>query len=93
MINNDYSKGLNNLACAQVLYGMSIQDQDMMMQGLGALERALALSPATVMYWRNAAILLALVGEEEQAAGSWDRAQQIEPGEWPSECIWEFNLR
>jgi len=61
--------GHNNLACALVMLGLSNQpvNTQLVQQGLQAAEQAITLAPHVPLYWRNAAVLLSLAGEQSVA--------------------------
>ena len=61
--------GHNNLACALVMLGLSNQpvNTQLVQQGLQAAEQAITLAPHVPLYWRNAAVLLGLAGEQSVA--------------------------
>lgn len=58
--------GHNNLACALVMLGLSSQPMNtpLVQQGLQAAEQAITLAPHVPLYWRNAAVLLSLAGDQ-----------------------------
>ena len=60
--------GHNNLACALVMLGLSSQPMNtqLVQQGLQAAEQAITLAPHVPLYWRNAAVLLALTGDQSE---------------------------
>eukprot|EP00397_Hematodinium_sp_SG-2012_P011503 GEMP01011643.1.p1 GENE.GEMP01011643.1~~GEMP01011643.1.p1 ORF type:complete len:644 (+),score=101.94 GEMP01011643.1:575-2506(+) len=93
-----FSKGFNNLACAMVLDGLSRMDEKAVTQGLASIEQAIGLSPDTALYWRNAAVLLQLIGDHAAAQGAWQRFQDLDVtardlSVIPEDCVWEFYFR
>eukprot|EP00439_Symbiodinium_sp_Y106_P073484 s1985_g13.t2 len=102
--NPSFPKGYNNLACALVLLGLSNQPMNVQLvqQGLQAAEQAISLAPHTPLYWRNAAVLLSMTGDQQSAIAAWDRFRQADPrtaaaeealGGIPRDCTWEFYFR
>lgn len=99
--NPSFPKGYNNLACALVLVGLSSTPPDVqaVQQGLQAIERAVSLAPHVPLYWRNAAALLLLAGDQQAAHGAWLRLQELDPATTangapvPKDCVWEFYFR
>jgi len=102
--NPEFPKGYNNLACALVVMGLSIQppNAQLVQQGLQAIERAVGLVPAMPLYWRNAAALLSLAGDGEASRNAWNQYRQLDPataaaieatGQMPQDCVWEFYFR
>lgn len=100
-----FPKGYNNLACALVLLGLSTQppNVELASQGIQAMQTAIEMLPGSALYWRNAAALLGLVGEQQQAVSSWRKYQELDPEAaaaaeahyqgLPNECIWQFYFR
>ena len=72
----EHPKAWGNLACLLVPEGLRRRDEAQVQEGLLALERALALRDH-VLYWRNAAFLLALVGD---AAAAQNALAQVRGG-------------
>ncbi|CAE7657701.1 unnamed protein product [Symbiodinium necroappetens] len=102
--NPSFPKGYNNLACALVLLGLSNQPMNVQLvqQGLQAAEQAISLAPHTPLYWRNAAVLLSMTGDQQSAIAAWERFRQADPrtaaaeealGGIPRDCTWEFYFR
>eukprot|EP00930_Biecheleria_cincta_P070928 TRINITY_DN58497_c0_g1_i1.p1 TRINITY_DN58497_c0_g1~~TRINITY_DN58497_c0_g1_i1.p1 ORF type:complete len:726 (+),score=105.11 TRINITY_DN58497_c0_g1_i1:258-2180(+) len=102
--NPAFPKGYNNLACALVLIGMSSKpvNAQLINEGLQAAEQAITLTPGSPLYWRNAAALLNLAGDQRAAMGAWERLRAIDPhsaaqmeasGGLPQDCTWEFYFR
>lgn len=95
--NPNFAKGYNNLACAQVLYGLDLKNQDMVNQGLGSLEKAISLAPDMALYWRNAAVLLNFIGDKTASTNAWDKFAVYDPSARvqaiPENCVWEFYFR
>eukprot|EP00435_Cladocopium_sp_Y103_P072511 s177_g40.t1 len=100
--NPNFPKGHNNLACALVMLGLSNQpvNTQLVQQGLQAAEQAITLAPHVPLYWRNAAVLLSLAGEQS-ALAAWERFRQYDPktaameevNGIPRDCTWEFYFR
>jgi tetratricopeptide (TPR) repeat protein len=102
--NPEFPKGYNNLACALVMMGISLQppNTQLVQDGLKAIERAVGLVPAMPLYWRNAAALLSLAGDVEGGRNAWNQYRQLDPasavsieatGQMPEDCVWEFYFR
>eukprot|EP00929_Paragymnodinium_shiwhaense_P101071 TRINITY_DN63842_c0_g1_i1.p1 TRINITY_DN63842_c0_g1~~TRINITY_DN63842_c0_g1_i1.p1 ORF type:complete len:798 (+),score=167.56 TRINITY_DN63842_c0_g1_i1:63-2456(+) len=102
--NPAFPKAYNNLACAMVLTGVFGQPQNpqMVQEGLSAMEQALGLMQNNPLYWRNAAVLLSLAGDQQAAMGAWQRYRPLDPaaaaaaeasGGLPQDCTWEFYFR
>jgi len=95
--NPNFAKGYNNLACAQVLYGLDLRNQEMVNQGLGALEKAISLAPEMGLYWRNAAVLLGFIGDQAASQNAWAKFANFDPSARmqaiPDNCVWEFYFR
>lgn len=102
--NPAFPKGYNNLGCALVMVALSMQprQEQTLLEGLQAIERAVTMQPSVPLYWRNAAVLLSLAGEQQQAGGAWERFRQLDPvgvaaieatGSMPTDCTWEFYFR
>jgi len=95
--NPNFAKGYNNLACAQVLYGLDLGNQDMVNQGLGSLEKAISLAPDMGLYWRNAAVLLNFIGDKPASQNAWEKFGGYDPSAKyqaiPDNCVWEFYFR
>ncbi|CAD7924097.1 unnamed protein product [Amoebophrya sp. A120] len=95
--NPNFAKGYNNLACAQVLYGLDLKNQEMINQGLGSLEKALSIAPDMALYWRNAAVLLGFIGDQAASQNAWNKFALYDPSaavqQIPDNCVWEFYFR
>ncbi|CAD7926824.1 unnamed protein product [Amoebophrya sp. A25] len=95
--NPNFAKGYNNLACAQVLYGLDLKNQEMVNQGLGSLEKALSIAPDMALYWRNAAVLLGFIGDQAASRNAWNKFALYDPSAAvqpiPDNCVWEFYFR
>ncbi len=102
--NPSFPKGYNNLGCALVMLAMSTTppNEQVMREGLQALEQAVTMAPGVALYWRNAAVCLVLSGDRQAASGAWDRWRQLDPasvaaveasGAMPQDCVWEFYFR
>eukprot|EP00434_Breviolum_minutum_P042736 symbB.v1.2.038055.t1/scaffold5798.1/size23537/2 len=98
--NPTFPKGHNNLACALVMLGLSSQPMNtpLVQQGLQAAEQAITLAPHVPLYWRNAAVLLSLAGDQS-ALAAWERFRQYDPktaameeaNGIPRDCTWEIS--
>jgi len=97
--NPTFPKGLNNHGCSLVLLGLSSQPPQVQLvqQGLGSMEQAIAMVPQSPLYWRNAAALLTMIGDTQAALQAWERYRQLDPiggsGAIPNDCKWEFYFR
>jgi len=90
------SKGWNNLACTMVGAGLSRSNQQVVVEGLQAIDRAIQINPSNVLYWRNAAILLYLVGDQQASMNAFNQVIALEQNpaaQMSPECVWEFYLR
>jgi tetratricopeptide (TPR) repeat protein len=90
------SKGWNNLACTMVGAGLSHSNQQVVLEGLQAIDRAIQINPSNVLYWRNAAILLYMVGDQQASVNAFNQVMALEQNpaaQMSPECVWEFYLR
>lgn len=94
LINHDYTKALNNLACASfrlVLDGQA--ESELAKSGLGAINRAMNLEPEKLLYLRNAASLFAQAGNDPVAAQLRALVFAVHPESEPpsqEDCLWEL---
>jgi len=69
----------------------------MVNQGLGSLEKAISLAPDMGLYWRNAAMLLNMIGDKPAAGNAWEKFGGYDPSarysQIPDNCVWEFYFR
>jgi len=90
------SKGWNNLACVMVTEGLARGNQPVVVEGLQAIDRAVQINPHNVLYWRNAAILLYMVGDQAAAGNAFQQVIALEQNpnaQMSPECVSEFYLR
>merc|ERR1712083_439693 len=98
MLNATFTKGLNNLACALGLGALLGKlPQEVLQNGLLALQQAVQLSPASILYWRNLVALLRFADQADAAASAWQQVLSLDPSGAdagpPEDCSWEFALR
>ncbi|CAJ1442683.1 unnamed protein product, partial [Effrenium voratum] len=101
--NPGFPKGHNNLACALVLLGLSAEPMNtqLVQQGIQAAEQAITMAPHVPLYWRNAAVLLNMAGDQHAAVAAWERFRQGDPraaaaeevNGIPRDCTWQFYFR
>jgi tetratricopeptide (TPR) repeat protein len=90
------SKGWNNLACTMVGEGLKRSNREVVLEGLQAIDRAIQIVPNNVLYWRNAAILLYMVGDSQASLNAFNQVVALEQNpsaQMSQECVWEFYLR
>eukprot|EP00927_Polykrikos_kofoidii_P085429 TRINITY_DN9295_c0_g1_i1.p1 TRINITY_DN9295_c0_g1~~TRINITY_DN9295_c0_g1_i1.p1 ORF type:complete len:914 (+),score=134.14 TRINITY_DN9295_c0_g1_i1:40-2781(+) len=96
--NQAFTKGWNNLGC---VYGLGVihgfLPHDDLRNALQAIDMAVRLNPANVLYWRNAVVLLQHSGDQAMAASAWQQVLALDPESstmpTPRECVWEFSFR
>jgi len=90
------SKGWNNLGCEMVTAGLARGNQQVVAEGLQAVDRAIQINAHNVLYWRNAAALLMMVGDQQAAGNAFNQVRALEGNpnaQLSGECVWEFYLR
>jgi len=97
-INADFTKALNNLACASAIGAVSGKlHNDHLHYAIQTIERAVQLDEGNILYWRNAVALLGLSGDSPAAMAAWKKVTSMDPdgsnGGPPHECSWEFYFR
>merc|ERR1719321_1131796 len=84
------------LACTMVGAGLQRSNQQVVLEGLQAIDRAIQINPSNVLYWRNAAILLYMVGDQQASVNAFNQVIALEQNpaaQMSPECVWEFYLR
>ncbi|CAK9010500.1 unnamed protein product [Durusdinium trenchii] len=96
-LGNPTNIAMNNMACAAGLGAITgILPREYYQHAINALDQAVRLDPANVLYWRNAVALMSGGGDESRAAATWQQLVAMDPqgaANPPKDCSWEFYFR
>lgn len=94
-MNQAFTKSWNNLACASAIGALTQRlGREHLSSAVYAIEQALVLDRANVLYWMNALTILQWAGDQQTAQHAWQQIQALSPGSQPSQdCTWEFYFR